>query len=607
MGVFSAINVIIGKTMGVGVYSVPSSIFVSVGSVGMTLLMWVLGAMISFCGLAVYLDLGTAIPKSGGERVYLERIFKQPHMLATCMFLAYVVLLGFSTPNCIVLGDYAIYALGLTPTPWNTRGIAVVVITVASCLHACCPRLGLRIINVLGVGKMVILAAVIASGFISLRQPASSTDGISTAQRNFSDIWANSSSQPYDYATALLKVLYCFRGYNTANTVMGEIRNPTRTLKIAAPIALSLVSIGYIFANIAYFCAVEKEDFRNSGVVTAGHFLRNIFGEVVGERVLPWLIIVSAFGNVAATSFAQARVNRELGREGLLPFADFWMWSGRLPMPKISQSKIGIKTTTMAVGHREDTPTAGLFLHWLVSVLVIILPPPGRIYNFLVDIGGYPVSIISVAIAGGLLHLQLSPQENWNSPIPAKKWATGIFLFANLLLVIVPWIPPVRAATDGEDSKKEDSRFPYYCYPATGIAVLALGAAYWVWWQSSRSLEGSFSGTSSIAQDAVTIELRNDLERMGLRRERELKRKQKFRIRTNGKGLNLDGLKRDEQETIELHRVLVNGTPVRAIDGVADKEVDVDSESVYSGASSSSSATLVPGRGETGTGVHPTI
>jgi hypothetical protein len=55
LGVISAINIIVGKTVGVGAYSVPSAIFAGVGSVGMTLLVWVLGSLISFCGLAVYL------------------------------------------------------------------------------------------------------------------------------------------------------------------------------------------------------------------------------------------------------------------------------------------------------------------------------------------------------------------------------------------------------------------------------------------------------------------------------------------------------------------------------------------------------------------------
>lgn len=55
LGVMSAINIIVGKTIGVGAYTIPATIFAGVGSVGMTLLLWIIGSLISFCGLAVYL------------------------------------------------------------------------------------------------------------------------------------------------------------------------------------------------------------------------------------------------------------------------------------------------------------------------------------------------------------------------------------------------------------------------------------------------------------------------------------------------------------------------------------------------------------------------
>lgn len=460
----------------------------------MTLLVWVAGAIISFCGLSVYLDLGTALPRSGGERVYLERILSRPRMLATCMFMAYVVLLGFSTPNCIILGNYAVSALGVQPDVWNVRGVAVAVISMACLIHARAPATGLRIINVLGVGKMLILAAVILSGLASVGQifsPISNVDGggPSIAKQNFTSIWAGTSTKPYNYATALLQVLYCFRGYNTANQVISEVRNPISTIKVAAPVALTLASIGYVLANVAYFCAVEKDDFRTSGIVVASHFLRNIFGPLWGERILPCFIIISAFGNIAATSFAQARVNQELGAQGLLPMSSFW------------RSK-----------NANGAPGAGLFLHWLVSVLVIILPPPGEIYTFLVEIGGYPVSVLSVAISGGLLYLQLSPAERWTSPCPARRIPTIIFLASNLLLLIFPWINP------GE--KPGNKTFAYYAYPATSLAILGLGAVYWVLWRmtqletrpvstpllqewvSSRNSEASENSTSSASSGA---------------------------------------------------------------------------------------------------------
>jgi hypothetical protein len=63
LGVISAINIIVGKTVGVGAYTVPSAIFAGVGSVGMTLSLWVIGSLISFCGLAVYLVCDSYILK----------------------------------------------------------------------------------------------------------------------------------------------------------------------------------------------------------------------------------------------------------------------------------------------------------------------------------------------------------------------------------------------------------------------------------------------------------------------------------------------------------------------------------------------------------------
>ncbi|PMD33217.1 hypothetical protein L207DRAFT_498670 [Hyaloscypha variabilis F] len=453
LGTFSAINIILGKTVGVGIYSIPSSIFNSVGSVGASLLLWIIGSLISFCGLAVYLDLGTAIPRSGGERIYLERIFKKPRMLASCMFMSYVVLLGFSTPNCIVLGEYVMYALEIDVNRWNVRTIAVGVITLLCFIHARYQKLGLRIINVLGVGKMLILVIVILSGIAG----ALMDTHLSTAQQNFRSLFSGSSTQPYDYATALLKILYCFRGYSTANQVLSSIHNPIPTLRLAAPIALSLVSLGYILANVSYFLVISKDDFRTSGVVIAGHFFKTLFGPVIGENVLPLFIIISAFGNIAATSFAQARVNQELGRDGLLPFSRFF------------------------AGMNEwDSPTPGLFLHWLVSVLVIVVPPPGEIYNFLVDIGGYPVSVISVAISLGLLYLQASPSENWQSPFRARKVYTIVFAASNCLLLVLPWIKPETAKGDG--------RFPYYAYPATALGILGSGVVYWCWWAKIKPL-----------------------------------------------------------------------------------------------------------------------
>ncbi|MCJ1333628.1 hypothetical protein MMC10_010328 [Thelotrema lepadinum] len=487
LGTFSAINIILGKTIGVGIFSVPSSIFSNVGSVGMALVVWVAAAAISFCGLAVYLDLGTALPKSGGEKVYLERIFRRPKFLAACVLMSYVVLLGFSTPNCIVLGEYLMYALGFEANRWNVRSVAVTAITVACVVHARSPALGLRLINVLGVMKMLIIAAIIVSGFASMPFGVGRTATEEAIyKQNFTSIFAGTTSQPYALASALLKALYCFRGYNTANQVLSEVRRPVYTLSVAAPSALSIVSAAYILVNIAYFCAVNKSDFASSGLVVAGHFFTNIFGDIIGSKILPLLIILSAFGSIAATSFAQARVNQEFAKDGLLPFSSFW-----------------------ASSSPYETPAAALFLHWLVSVVVIVVPPPGDIYTFLVELGGYPVSIISVFVAGGLLYLQCTPSERWRSPKPASKLVTSLFLISNITLLILPWIRP-------EGGQGAEGRFPYYAYPAAGLGVLLAGAVYWVWLANLKNwwedIEAKIIGNAVVVEDIAMRDWRKEIK-----------------------------------------------------------------------------------------------
>jgi amino acid transporter len=64
----------------------------------------VAGILITAAGLAVYLEFGTALPKNGGEKNYLEYVFRKPKFLTTGLFSMYVVLLGWAGSNSIIFG-----------------------------------------------------------------------------------------------------------------------------------------------------------------------------------------------------------------------------------------------------------------------------------------------------------------------------------------------------------------------------------------------------------------------------------------------------------------------------------------------------------------------
>lgn len=92
------------------------------------------------------------------------------------------------------------------------------------------------------------------------------------------------------------------------------VQNPTKTLKLSAPLALLGTTILYILVNIAYFAASTKAQILSSKLTTASLFFENVFGNSGASKALSFLIAVSAFGNLIAVLIGQSRVIRECGR-----------------------------------------------------------------------------------------------------------------------------------------------------------------------------------------------------------------------------------------------------------------------------------------------------
>jgi len=109
-----------------------------------------------------------------------------------------------------------------------------------------------------------------------------------------------------------------------------------------------------------------------------------------------------------------------------------------------------------------------------VTVIVLIAPPPGPAYNFIVNLYTYPGAWINAVVVGGLIYLQLSKTEQWWSPWRTWLPVSLVYLALNLFLAITPFIPPNSAwNADG---------YPYYAFPLVGTGVLVFGAVYWAAW-----------------------------------------------------------------------------------------------------------------------------
>ncbi|KAF2792199.1 amino acid transporter [Melanomma pulvis-pyrius CBS 109.77] len=453
LGVTGAVFLILNKMIGTGIFSTPSGIFAATGSVGVSLFLWVIGGILTFAGLSVFLEFGLAIPRSGGEKNYLERVYRRPKYLSTCVLAAQMLLLGFSSGNSLAFGRYVLFASGSTaPDGWAARGIAVACVTFSVLLHSIFPKWGIRLFNVLGVFKVAVLIFIVFSGFAALAGHRKVPN-----PHNFDNAFALGTGDGYGgggayaYSTALLRIIYSYKGWENANYVLGELKNPRKTLAIAAPIAIGGVTILYVLANVAYFAAIPKEELANSEVIVAAVFFRNVFGDSAGARSLPAFVALSNLGNVLAVSFAHARLNQEFAKEGLLPFSRFW-----------------------ASNKPFNAPATALFLHWLITIVVLLAPPAGPAYNFIVDLYTYPGAWINGFVTAGLIYLHYNKREQWTSPWHTYLPISILYFLANLFLALVPFIPP--------DGDWNADGYPYYVFPVVGVGVLLLGVVYWACW-----------------------------------------------------------------------------------------------------------------------------
>lgn len=101
----SAYMLTIHRMIGSGIFATPGNIYKSVGSVGLALTVWIVGTLVAACGLAISLELGCMLPRSGGTKVYLEFMYRRPRFLASTMVAIQVVVLGSTARNCIVFGE----------------------------------------------------------------------------------------------------------------------------------------------------------------------------------------------------------------------------------------------------------------------------------------------------------------------------------------------------------------------------------------------------------------------------------------------------------------------------------------------------------------------
>uniref|UniRef100_A0A0B7JZR1 Amino acid permease/ SLC12A domain-containing protein n=1 Tax=Bionectria ochroleuca TaxID=29856 RepID=A0A0B7JZR1_BIOOC len=450
----SAFIIVMSRVIGSGIFATPGVILRSVGSPGLTLVLWLVGAVIAACGLSVSLEYGCMLPRSGGEKVYLEFTYRHPRFLASTLVAIQAVLLGFTASNCVVFSQYVLFALGIDhPSEVLRKGLAAGLLVFVTVTHGVFPKTGIRLQNILGWVKIAIVGFMILSGiYVLVFRPGTATTGSSppvSDQLSWDHVWEGSVWNWGTIATSFFKVLYSFAGLDNVSNVLNEVKEPVRTLKSVTTAALFTTCGLYILINLAYLLVVPVDEIKQSGELIAALFFERIFGHGFGKTALPLAVALSAVGNVLVVAFAQARLKQEIARQGFLPYSH-------------------LLSSTKPFG----SPLGGFVVHFIPSLLVIVLPPSAEVYSFILELEGYPGQIFSFAICSGLLLLRFK-RPDLRRPFKAWTPAVLIKIALSVALLAAPFFPP---------SQKPANGMFYATYAIVGVSILVAGVIYWYLW-----------------------------------------------------------------------------------------------------------------------------
>ncbi|TQN68468.1 High-affinity methionine permease [Colletotrichum shisoi] len=418
-----------------------ASILAGTGSVGVSFVYWTLGYMLCLASGAVYLEFAAYFPsRSGSEVVFLEQAYPRPMWLFPTTFAVQSVILSFGSANATVMANYLIAISGHEGTNWQIKGTAL----------ACYSLATLTLVFNTKYAYWFSNGSIVLGGGTRVENPTA----------NFQDAWSGSSTaSAYGMTTALYRIIFSYGGYNNAFNVANEVKNPVRSLKIYATAALTTVYILYMFANVAFFAAVPRDEFENSGLTVASLFFEHVFGNSGAVRGLNFLIALASFGNMIAVIIGLSRRIRECGRQGVLPWTTFW----------VSTKPFG-------------TPLGPYLVIWSLTAPDDPRRPRRRLRRlhiwYVNDLGVFPAAAFNLAMAVGIYVVRWRRRKA-NLPEPEFKAWHVVIIFTiciQLYLLIMPWYPPAGGQYAGDVS------FWFATYAVTGIGILLTCATYyWLW------------------------------------------------------------------------------------------------------------------------------
>jgi len=388
LGLFAVTNIVIANMIGAGIFTTSGLLMGDLKNPLIMIALWVAGGIIALAGALSYGEVGAAIPRAGGEYVFLSRLYK-PVLGFLSGWVSFFG--GFSAPiaaSAIGFSEYLTRAFPWLANPQilnpatedalMKKLFAVTLIAVFTYIHSRGIEVGARVQNGLTVLKVLLIAGLVLLGFAFGDGGLGHLGGGEDFRFDFGG-WKT-------IGLSLMWIMFAYSGWNAAAYIGSEVKNPAKNLPRSLILGTGTVVLIYIFINLLYVYAVPPEEM--GGVISIGGLaVARMFGASF-ESVFSLLISFALFSSLSAFIILGPRVYYAMARDRF-----FFRFAGE-------------------IHPRFGVPSKSIFLQGAVAALMVLLGTFDQILTYM----GFSLGIFPLLVVLGVFKLRREKKSAFKLP-----------------------------------------------------------------------------------------------------------------------------------------------------------------------------------------------
>lgn len=394
IGLLTASSIVVANMIGTGVFTSLGFQLSSVQNSWTILILWAGGGLLALFGAFAYAELGTRFKESGGDYIYLSRVF---HPLLGYLSAWAGLIVGFSAPVALAAMAFTKYLapFGLNGNKW----LAIAVIILIGLMHSFTIGHSSRFQNITTFIKVLFIVVLTFLGFF--------VTGNGSSAVTFTTGWQHEVAET-GFAVSMVYVFFAYVGWNAAAYVAEEINEPRKNLPLALIGSTLFVAVIYVLFQFVLLKNATVAQMQDKEEVTFVAF-SNLLGSAGGKWVSVF-IAIQLIATISSYLWVGPRVTRAMANE-------YRLWK---PLAKRNEHGIPVRAV------------------WLHVIISIILALSGSFEKVLLYAGFVLQLMATLTVSTSLFLKKKEGEDIFKSPL--KPLLQIIFLVFNAWVLIFTFV-----------------------------------------------------------------------------------------------------------------------------------------------------------------------